>query len=116
MFTVISTLLFLNLTNPQLLLKESDRAYLTNIALNNVALVEGFGGGNYINEIYGRYFLSINPEILEKNLNIKLNKVELGITPESLEILKLIFLLVHQEVVMNYFNKQILQTNVQKIE
>ncbi len=83
LFTVISTLLFLNLTNPQLLLKESDRAYLTNIALNNVALVEGFGGGNYINEIYGRYFLSINPEILEKNLNIKLNKVELGITPEE---------------------------------
>ena len=31
---------------------------------------------------YCSYFLSINPEI-EENLNIKLDKVELGITPEE---------------------------------
>ena len=29
------------------------------------------------------YFLSINPDIFEENLNINLNKVELGITPEE---------------------------------
>ena len=36
-----------------------------------------------VNTIYKDYFLSINPEILEENLNINLNKVELGITPEE---------------------------------
>ena len=36
-----------------------------------------------LNEIYKDYFLSINPKILEENLNIKLDKVELGITPEE---------------------------------
>ncbi len=67
----------------QILLKESDRGYLTQIALDNLSLFKGYGGGNYVNEIYGNYFLSINPEILEENLNIKLDKVELGITPEE---------------------------------
>ena len=75
--------LLLNISNPQILLKESDRGYLTRIALDNISLLKGYGGGNYINQIYGQYFLSINPKILEENLNIKLDKVELGITPEE---------------------------------
>ena len=74
---------FLYFGNSQILLKESDRGYLTNIALDNISLLKGYGGGNYVNEIYGKYFLSINPKILEENLNIKLDKVELGITPEE---------------------------------
>jgi hypothetical protein len=74
---------FLYFGNSQTLLKESDREYLTRIALDNISLVRGYGGGNYVKEIYGKYFLSINPEILENNLNIKLDKVELGITPEE---------------------------------
>ena len=73
----------LNISNPQILLKESDRGYLTRIALDNISLIKGYGGGNYVNQIYGQYFLSINPKILEENLNIKLDKVELGITPEE---------------------------------
>ncbi len=74
---------FLYFGNSQILLKESDRGYLTRIALDNISLVKGYGGGNYVNEIYGKYFLSINPKLLEDNLNIKLDKVELGITPEE---------------------------------
>ncbi len=83
-FSGISLLiLLLNIANPQILLKESDRGYLTSIALDNISLLKGYGGGNYVNQIYGQYFLSINPKILEENLNIKLDKVELGITPEE---------------------------------
>ena len=78
-----STFLFLVNTNSEILLKESDRGYLTQIAIDNLSLFNGYGGGNYVEEIYGNYFLSINPEILEQNLNIKLDKVELGITPEE---------------------------------
>ncbi len=81
-FLLIS-LFFVNFINPQIFLKESDRGYLTNIALDNISIIKGVGGGNYVNEIYGKYFLSINPKILEENLNIKLDKVELGITPEE---------------------------------
>ena len=74
---------FLYFGNSQILLKESDRGYLTRIALDNISILEGYGGGNYVKEIYGKYFLSINPTILENNLNIKLDKVELGITPKE---------------------------------
>ena len=74
---------FLLIGNTQILLKESDRGYLTKIALDNISVFKGYGGGNYVEEIYGNYFLSINPDILEQNLNITLDKVELGITPEE---------------------------------
>ncbi len=63
------------------LLKENDRSLLANIAISNIELFNGVGGGDYVNKIYEPYLLSINPDILEENLNIKLNKVELGITP-----------------------------------
>ena len=67
----------------RLILKENDRSLLANIAISNIEVFDGVGGGEYINKIYEPYLLSINPEILEENLNIKLNKVELGITPEE---------------------------------
>ena len=63
------------------LLKENDRSLLANIAISNIELFYGVGGGDYVNKIYEPYLLSINPDILEDNLNIQLNKVELGITP-----------------------------------
>ena len=56
---------------------------MNNIAVDNLKLISGLGGGNYVEEIYGNYLLSINPEILESSLNIVLNDVELGITPEE---------------------------------
>ena len=65
------------------LLKENDRSLLANIAISNIEFFHGVGGGDYVNKIYEPYLLSINPDILEENLNIKLNKVELGITPEE---------------------------------
>ena len=80
---LIPFVLFLYFGNSQIFLKESDRGYLNNIAVDNLKLISGLGGGNYVEEIYGNYLLSINPEILESSLNIVLNDVELGITPEE---------------------------------
>ena len=80
---LIPFVLFLYFGNSQIFLKESDRGYLNNIAVDNIKLISGLGGGNYVEEIYGNYLLSINPEILESSLNIILNDVELGITPEE---------------------------------
>ena len=80
---ILGLLGFLNLFNSEILLKESDRGFLTQIAFENINLFRGLGPGNYVESIYKDYFLSINPKILEENLNINLNKVELGITPEE---------------------------------
>ena len=74
---------FIYFIDSKTLLKESDRGLLTSIAQENINLISKIGPGGYIENIYKDYLLSINPEILEKNLNINLNKVELGITPEN---------------------------------
>ena len=74
---------FLYFGNSKILLKESDRGFLTSIAVENLEILKGLGPGNYVEAIYKDYFLSINPDILQENLNITLNKVELGITPEE---------------------------------
>ncbi len=74
---------YLYFGDSKILLKESDRGFLTQIAIQNIKPFKGLGPGNYVNTIYKDYFLSINPKILEENLNINLNKVELGITPEE---------------------------------
>jgi hypothetical protein len=87
-FTISSVIVFsvlgiLFIGDSKIILKESDRGFLTKIAIENISLQKGLGPGNYVEEIYNDYFLSINPDILEENLNISLNRVELGITPEE---------------------------------
>ena len=80
---VFSVLGIVFVGDSKILLKESDRSFLTQIAIDNISLYKGLGPGQYVEEIYNDYFLSINPDILEENLNINLNRVELGITPEE---------------------------------
>ena len=80
-FIFLGTLGFLNIFNSEILLKESDRGFLTKIAFDNLNILKGLGPGNYVDNIYKDYFFFFYPEILEQNLNINLNKVELGITP-----------------------------------
>ena len=65
------------------ILKENDRSLLANIAISNIELSSGVGGGQYVEKIYEPYLLSVNPQLLEENLDITLNKVELGITPKK---------------------------------
>ena len=78
---ILSVLAILSVGDSKILLKESDRGFLTQIAVENISFFKGLGPGEYIDAIYSDYFLSINPQILEENLNINLNEVELGITP-----------------------------------
>ena len=80
LFSVVS-LLYLGPSS--FILKENDRSLLASIAISNVELTNGVGGGQYVEKIYEPYLLSVNPELLEENLKISLNKVELGITPEE---------------------------------
>ena len=76
-------LLFLYFGPSSVILKENDRSLLANIALENIQVFDGVGGGNYVEEIFKPYLLSVNPNLLEDKFKISLNKVELGITPEE---------------------------------
>ena len=78
-----SSLILLYFGPSDVILKENDRSLLASIALSNIELVNGVGGGQYVEKIYEPYLLSVNPDLLEENLKITLNKVELGITPEE---------------------------------
>ncbi len=80
---ITSSLILLYFGPSDLILKENDRSLLASIALSNIELVNGVGGGQYVEKIYEPYLLSVNPDLLEENLKITLNKVELGITPEE---------------------------------
>ena len=95
-FSIFFVLLFsllgiLFIGDSKILLKESDRGFLTQIAIENITLFKGLGPGQYVESIYKDYFLSINPDILEENLNINLNRVELGITPEEYRNSEILF-------------------------
>ena len=79
----ISSLALLYMGPSDVILKENDRSLLASIAISNIEFVNGVGGGQYVEKIYEPYLLSVNPDLLEENLKITLNKVELGITPEE---------------------------------
>ena len=62
LFSVVSIFIF-----PSIFLKQSNRSFLNNLAINNLELFEGSGGGNYIKEVYREYLLGLDDgEILEK--------------------------------------------------
>ena len=78
-------IIFLYIGNPQIILKESDRSLLSQIAIENLGLYKGVGGGNYLNEIYGEYLLALDPEILDREYGISIDKRLLGIEPPGYE-------------------------------
>ena len=80
---LISSLALLYFGPSEIILKENDRSLLANIAISNIEITNGVGGGKYVEKIYEPYLLSVDPDLLEENLKITLNKVELGITPEE---------------------------------
>ena len=80
---ITSSIILLYFGPSDVILKENDRSLLASIAMSNIEFVNGVGGGQYVEKIYEPYLLSVNPDLLEENLKITLNKVELGITPEE---------------------------------
>ncbi len=62
LFSVIVIFIF-----PSIFLKQSNRSFLNNLAINNLEYFEGSGGGHYIKEVYKDYLLGLDDdEILEK--------------------------------------------------
>ena len=62
LFSVIVIFIF-----PSIFLKQSNRSFLNNLAIDNLELFEGSGGGHYIKEVYKDYLLGLDDdEVLEK--------------------------------------------------
>jgi hypothetical protein len=56
---------------PSIFLKQSNRAFLSNLAINNIEVFIGSGGGNYIKEVYEEYLVTLSDEELLNRFNIE---------------------------------------------
>ena len=68
-FSVIVIYIF-----PSIFLKQSNRTFLNNLAINNLELFEGSGGGNYIKEVYKDYLVGLDDEEILDKFNIVYNE------------------------------------------
>tara|TARA_Y100000748_G_C15484164_1_gene484056 strand:- start:76 stop:2055 length:1980 start_codon:yes stop_codon:yes gene_type:complete len=55
---------------PSIFLKQSNRSFLNTLGVNNVQLISGSGGGNYIKEVYKDYLITLDTEVLKDEFNI----------------------------------------------
>ena len=72
-YILISVTLFASIVIflfPSIFLKQSNRSFLNNLAINNIELFEGTGGGNYIKEVYREYLLGLDEDEVFEKFNI----------------------------------------------
>ena len=71
-FILISlfSILFISL-NPSIFLKQTNRGFLQELAIDNVRVFKGTGGGNYIKEVYKDYLVSLDEKTLKDIFNIE---------------------------------------------
>ena len=72
-YILISVTLFASIVIflfPSIFLKQSNRSFLNNLAINNIELFEGTGGGNYIKEVYKEYLLGLDEDEIFEKFNI----------------------------------------------
>jgi len=55
---------------PSIFLKQSNRSFLNSLGINNVEIVSGSGGGNYIKEVYKDYLITLDKDVLIEEFNI----------------------------------------------
>ena len=78
---------------PSIFLKQSNRTFLSNLAINNIEVFIGSGGGNYIKEVYKEYLVTLSDEELLNRFNIEYSediknyykKAEVDIVEEEAE-------------------------------
>ena len=56
---------------PSIFLKQSNRTFLSNLAINNIEVFIGSSGGNYIKEVYEEYLVTLSDEELLNRFNIE---------------------------------------------
>ena len=70
-------------TFPSIFLKQSNRSFLSNLAINNIEVFIGTGGGNYIKEVYEEYLITLSDEELLNRFNIKYSETVKNSYPQS---------------------------------
>ena len=72
---------------PSIFLKQSNRSFLNSLAVNNIELISGTGGGNYIREVYKEYLVTLDEEELRSRFNIaySIEEIELFVNEETEE-------------------------------
>jgi hypothetical protein len=70
-------------TFPSIFLKQSNRSFLSNLALSNIEVFIGTGGGNYIKEVYEEYLVTLSDEELLDRFNIKYSETIKNSYPQS---------------------------------
>ena len=66
---------------PSIFLKQSNRTFLNTLGINNLEIVTGSGGGNYIKEVYKDYLITLDKDVLKEEFNIVYSDNE--ITPNE---------------------------------
>ena len=61
---------------PSVFLKQSNRSFLSSIAVNNLDILNGVGGGNYIKEVYKDYLITLDKQTLNEKFNIQYDENE----------------------------------------
>jgi len=67
---------------PSIFLKQSNRSFLNSLGINNVEIISGSGGGNYIKKVYKDYLITLDKDVLNEEFNIVYDDNEL-ITKEN---------------------------------
>jgi len=70
-------------TFPSIFLKQSNRSFLSNLAISNIEVFIGTGGGNYIKEVYEEYLVTLSDEELLDRFNIKYSETIKNSYPQS---------------------------------
>jgi hypothetical protein len=70
-------------TFPSIFLKQSNRSFLNNLAINNIEVFTGTGGGNYIKEVYEEYLVTLSDKELLDRFNIKYSESITNSYPQS---------------------------------
>ena len=70
---------------PSIFLKQSNRGYLNSIAIINIEILNGTGGGNYIKEVYKDYLVTLDEDILIDRFDIEYSANQKKYTKELID-------------------------------
>ena len=70
---------------PSIFLKQSNRGYLNSIAIINIEILNGTGGGNYIKEVYKDYLVTLDEDILIDRFDIEYSANQKKSTKELID-------------------------------
>ena len=74
--TLLSSSVFIVYLNPSIILKPNNRTFLRELAIDNVQLFTGTGGGQYVKEVYKDYLITLEDNKLKKEFNINYSETE----------------------------------------